>query len=249
MNKNPSLWQVQVQGWASDLEHLTRHFVSTPFRFYKDKQDGGFLYESDSFIACQTSEDVLKLTKDELRVISGILKITRDSPEPLRTGAVYRCNAAGGKDIFLHIEESLRVHVEFGEITVTSTDADGNAITRPAPTARTVTIAQLAATDISIAKAMRLLAAPDHKSWVAMYRIYEVIEADIGNESALKNCGWGSPQDLKRFKHSANSVTIAGDSARHGKEIQQSPKHPMPIDEAATYLNYLLQSWLSSKGT
>lgn len=95
---------------------------------------------------------------------------------------------------------------------------------------------------------MRLLAAPDHKSWVGMYRIHEVIEADVGSERALIKRDWGSEKDLKRFKHSANSVAVAGDSARHGREVEQPPKHPMSVDEAAAYLNYVLQSWLSSKG-
>jgi hypothetical protein len=248
MNQSPILWQVQVQGWASDLEHLARHFASTPFRVSKDERDGAFLYESDSFAACQTSEEVLKFANDELCVLSGVLKMMHDSPEPLRTGAVYRRNAAGGRDIFLHIQETLQARAEFGEVTVTVSDANGNVITRPSPPPRTVTIAQLAATDTSVAKAMRLLAAQDHKSWVGMYRIHEVIEADVGSERALKKRGWGSVQDIKRFKHSANSVAVAGDSARHGKEVEQPPKHPMSVDEAAAYLNYVLQSWLSSKG-
>ena len=237
-----------MQGWTSDLEHLARHFASTPFRVSKDELDGGFCYESDSFAVCQTSEEVLKLANDELSVLSGVLKMMRDSPEPLRTGAVYRRNATGGRGVYLHVQETLQVRAEFGEVTVTVTDADGNVITRPVPPPRTLTIAQLAATDTSVAKAMRLLAAPDHKSWVGMYRIHEVIEADVGSENALKKRGWGSTQDLKRFKHSANSVTVAGDSARHGKEVEQPPKHPMSVDEAAAYLNYVLQSWLSSKG-
>ncbi|MFT0547824.1 hypothetical protein ACMHYO_16030 [Allopusillimonas ginsengisoli] len=248
MNQNPDLWLVQVQGWSSDLQHLASHFTSSPYRVSKDERDGGFLYGSDSFAACQTSEEVLKIAKDELSVLSGVLKMMRDSPEPLSTGAMYRRNAAGGRDIFLPIQDIVEVRAEIGEATVTVTDANGNVITRPAPPPRTVTIAQLAATDASVAKAMRLFAAPDHKSWVGMYRIHEVIEADIGSENALKKRGWGSAQDLKRFKHSANSVTVAGDSARHGKEVEQSPKRPMSVDEAAAYLKYVIQSWLSSKG-
>lgn len=248
MNQSLDLWQVQVQGWTSDLEHLARHFVSTTFRVSKDERDGGFLYASDSFASCRTADEVLKVANDELSVLSGVLKLTRDSPEPLRTGAVYRRNASGGRDVFVHVQETLQVRAEVGEVTVKVTDAEGNVIAGPAPTPRTLAIAQLAASDPSVSKAVRLLAEPDHKSWVGMYRIHEVIEADVGREHALKRCGWGSAQDLKRFKHSANSVAVAGDSARHGKEIEQSPKHPMSIDEAAAYLNYVLQAWLSSKG-
>ncbi len=248
MSQSSNLWQVQVQGWVSDLEHLTRHFTSTAFRVLKDERDGGFLYESNSFLECQSSEEVLKLANDELLILSGVLKMVYDSPEPLRTGAVYRQNEAGGRDVFIHIHEALQIRAQFGEVTVTTLDAEGNIIARPTPPPKTVSIAQLATIDASVAKAMRLLAAPDHKSWVGMYRIYEVIEADVGSESTLKKRGWGSAQDLKRFKHSANSVTVAGDSARHGKEVEQPPKNPMSIDEAAAYLNYALQSWLLSKG-
>lgn len=248
MNQSSNLWQVQVQGWSSDLEYLTRHFTSTPFRIYKDERDGEFVYDSDSFKTCQTSEEVLKLANDQLCVLSGILKMTRDSPEPVRAGAVYRPNATGGRDIFVHIQEGLHVRAEISEATATVADAEGNVITRPDPPPRSVTITQLAAANASVAKAMRLLAAPDHKSWGGMYRIHEVIEADVGSEHALKRQGWGSEQDLKRFKHSANSVTVAGDSARHGKEVEQPPKLPMSVDEAAAYLTHVLQSWLSSKG-
>lgn len=246
MNQSSNLWQVQVQGYASDLEFLTHHFSSTPFRVSKDERDGEFVYESDSFRACQTSEEVMKLANDQLSVLSGVLKMTRNSPEPVRTGAVYKLNTSGGRDIFVPIR-GLCVQTEIGEVTVMVIDAEGNAITRPAPPPRTVTIMQLATVDASVAKAMRLLAAPDYKSWVGMYRIHEVIEADVGSEKSLKKQGWGSAQDLKRFKHSANSVTVAGDSARHGKEVELPPKQPMSVDEAAAYLNYVLQSWLSSK--
>lgn len=249
MNQNLNLWQVQVRGWASDLEHLTCHFASTPFRVFKDERDGGFLYESESFVTCQESEEVLKLANDELCILSGVLKMILGSTEPLRAGDVYRRNSLGGRDIFVGFQETLQVRAELGEVTVTRTDADGNVTTMSPSQPRTVAIAQLAATDASVAKIMRLLAAPDYKSWVSMYRIHEVIEADVGSEHALKKRGWGSAQDLKRFKHSANSVTVAGDSARHGKEVERPPKHPMSVDEATAYLNYVLQSWLASKGT
>lgn len=248
MNMNSNAWQVQVLGWASDLEHLARHFASTPQRVLQDERGGGFLYESDSMAACSKSEDVLKLANQELRVLSGALKVTRDSPESLRAGAVYKRNALGGRDVFVHIHEKLNVRVEVGEALITITDSEGNVVIRPAPPPRTVAIAQLALADSSVAKAMRLLASADHKSWVGMYRLYEVIEVDVGGEQALKKSGWGSACDLKRFKHSANSVKVAGDAARHGKEVSAPPMHPMSCDEAAAYVNHVLQSWLSLKG-
>lgn len=243
----PSPWQVQIQGWASDLEHLEHYFTTALARVVKDDRDGGYAYESNTFTQCSTSEDVLAIADEEVSVLSGILKIVRDSHEPLRTGAVYKRNAAGGRDVFVHIHETLQARAEVGAITVTVGDSKGNVVIRPQPPSRTLVIARLATTDTSVAKAMRLLAQKDCKSWVGMYRIHEVIEADVGGEHTLKKFGWGSARDLKRFKHSANSVKVAGDAARHGKELDRPPTNPMSVEEATAYLNYIVKAWLASK--
>jgi hypothetical protein len=248
MNASAFPWQVQIQGWGSDLEHLARHFESLPFRVVKDERDGGFVYESDAFTVCSTSEEVLAIAEREFCVLSGVLKLARGSHEPLRAGAVYKPNAAGGRDVFVHLHDTLQIRAELGDVTVTVTDAQGNVVTKPARPPRTIAIARLAATDAAVAKAMRLLSATDSQSWVGLYRIYEVVEADAGGEPAFKKRGWGSAGDLKRFKHSANSVTVAGDAARHGKELSSPPAKPMSSEEATAYVNYVVSPWLASKG-
>lgn len=241
-------WQVQIHGWPSDLEHLAHHFTTPNRKVVRDTRGDGFVYETDSFIRCQTSEDVLNLASEDLRVLSGVLKLIRDSPEPLRVGAVYRLNANGGRDAFVSINETVCARAELGEVTVSTTGSDGNIITRQAPPPRTIAVANLSSTDANVAKALRLLAAPDHKSWVNMYRIHEVIELDVGGEHALIKKRWGLQKDLKRFKHSANSVEVAGDDARHGKEENIPPPNPMSIEAAAEYLMYVLQTWIAAKG-
>uniref|UniRef100_Q47HX9 Uncharacterized protein n=1 Tax=Dechloromonas aromatica (strain RCB) TaxID=159087 RepID=Q47HX9_DECAR len=245
MIANP--WQVQIQGWASDLEYCARHLAQTAWRVIRDERGPGFLFESDAFADCSQSVQVLDVANEELAVLSGVLKMTRDSPEPLRASGVYRKNSSGGRDVFLHIHESVHAHVS-DEVTVTTRDANGVVISKPAPPPRVVMVSQLAMRNPAVAKAMRLLASPDHKSWVGMYRIHEVIEADVGGEHSLKKLEWGSAKDMKRFKHSANSVSVAGDSARHGKEHERPPENPMSLHEASAYLNYVLHSWLTSKG-
>ena len=248
MNTISNQWQVQIQGWASDLEHLERHFAAFPTRVIKDERDGGFLYESTAFAACTTAQEVLDIADQEFAVLSGVLKLVRESPEPLRSGAVYRKNAAGGRDVFVQIRETVQLRAEIGEVTVTVTDSHGNVMTKPSPPPRTVLLAQLAASDAAVAKVLRLQSDEGAKSWVGLYRIYEVVEADVGGQAALAKRRWGSASDLKRFKHSANSVTVAGDAARHGRESEKPPKHPMSPDEAAAYVGYVLQAWLASKG-
>lgn len=248
MNATVNPWQVQIRGWTSDLEHLVRYFENQPRRVVKDEQDGSYLYESDAFSACSSSEEVLNKANEELRVLSGVLKLSRNSPEALRAGAVYRRHVAGGRDVFVHIQETLQVRVEAGDVVVEVTDSEGNVVVKPSPPPRSIAVASLSATDNAVAKAMRLFAAPDALTWVGLYRIYEVIEADVGGESAFKNSGLGSATDLKRFKHSENSVSVGGDLSRHGKELMTPPVNPMSLEEASSYTTYILSAWLGSKG-
>lgn len=241
-------WEVQVLGALSDLEHLARHFTSANASVSRDERDNSYLYYSTAFDSCDTSEKVLATADDELAVLSGVLKFVRDSHEPLVTGAVHKHHMDGRRDIFVHIRESIQTRDEFCEVTFTITDAQGNLVQQPSPPPRTVTISVLATQDAAVTKVMRLFAAPDAKTWVGLYRLHEVIEADVGGEHSLQKKNWGSKSDIKRFKHSANSVNVAGDAARHGKEHEHPPSYPMTIEEAVAYVNYLMHAWLSSKG-
>ncbi|CAE6866318.1 hypothetical protein R69658_07882 [Paraburkholderia aspalathi] len=241
-------WQVQLEGDVRDLEFLAKFLSAGQRRILRDAQRPLYLYESDSFHQCCTPEEVEQLAEEELAVLSGILKLERDARDCLRYGAIYRLNQNGGQDVFLTLRDSLQVRAEVGAVTAVAADAEGNLVTRPAPPPRSAVLLELGATDAAIAKVLRLLSAPDAMSWVGLYRIHEVIEGDSGGQHKLEKQGWGSADDLKRFKHSANSVQVGGDKSRHGKEPQLPPKNPMTLPEAEAYVRYIVQAWLVSKG-
>lgn len=243
-----TVWQVQLEGDSRELEFLANIFATGTRKVLRDSQTPGYLYESDSFHSCATSEEVEQIAEEELAVFSGILKLERGARDSLRYGAVYRPHPDGGRDIFVRIRESIQVRADIGAVTAVVTDAEGNLITRPAPPPRSAVLLQLAASDAMVAKVLRLLSATDVMSWVGLYRLHEVIEADLGGQHKLEKQGWGSADDLRRFKHSANSVQVGGDKSRHGKEPQQPPKNPMKLAEAEAYVKYIVQAWFASKG-
>jgi len=244
-----AIWQVQLEGDGRDLEFLTKVLASGPRKVLRDQQGLGFLYESDAFLACTTSEQVEQVAEEEVAVLSGILKLERDARDSLRSGAVYKLNQNGGRDAFVDIRASLHGRAEMGAATLVATDALRNEITRPPPPPpRSVVLLQLAQANAAIAKVLRLLSAADAMSWVGLYRLHEVIEADIGGQHKLEKQGWGSADDPRRFKHSANSVQVGGDKSRHGREPYVPPKNPMTLAEAEAYVRYIVQAWLTSKG-
>jgi hypothetical protein len=241
-------WQVQLIGDERDLDYLTNVMGVGPRKVLRE-ETGGYLYESNSFLECAESSEVEIFAEKEVAVLSGILKVERGARESLSYGAVIKPNATGGRDIFVRIREALHVRAEVGAMLAVIRDAKGNVIPQPdPPLPRSAVLLQLSISEPSIAKVLRLLSATDASSWVGLYRIHDVIEEDVGGQHELERQGWCSSEDLRRFKHSANSVQVGGDLARHGTERQQPPRNPMSISEAQAYGNYLMQAWLASKG-
>ena len=240
-------WEVSVQGRDSDLRYLATHFATPPMVVVQSDADGRYVLRLDAFCTCSDSTEVLEVAERELVILSGILKLERSSTESLQTGAVFR-RRNGGRDVFVHVRDTLKVKLEMGEPTVTVTDSHGNPVPRVVKPPRSVRIAAICARESAVAKAMRLFAAADARTWVGLYRIFEVIESDVGGQVALGKRPWGSVMDLERFKRSANSVTVAGDEARHGKEHTVPPKNPMTLEEAGAYVEQLVRRWLEAKG-
>lgn len=239
-------WQVQVLGEDRDLEYLARHLTALPRAFRRDEGGPGFIYESCAFALCKTSEEVLETADSEFAVFSGVLSLVQGSSKHLESGGVYRRNTAGSRDAYLRVHDV--VHAQYvDEVELSVMDADGNAITISSPPSRTERLADLAFSDGAVAKALRLMARPDYKSWVGLYRLYELIEADVGGRNALTEYGWSTVRAIERFKHSANSIAVAGDAARHGRETGLPPKQPMALDEAHAYITYVVEAWLACK--
>lgn len=241
-------WHLQLCGRPSDLAHLAENLALPQLSVMVDARDGSHALYSDEFLDAPDSASVLKRAVPVMAVLNGLLRIARPTSDPVTGGAVYRTNANGGRDVFVHVASAV-LRVEAGTVSVVVTDKDGNVVPPPPPPlSRTQLLGRLAVTDPVVAKAMRLIASPDARTWVGMYRLYEIIEDAIGSQSALVETGWASRSDIKRFKHSANSVAIAGDSARHGKETEVPPRNPMTLDEGSEFVGYVTQAWLAAKG-
>jgi len=84
----------------------------------------------------------------------------------------------------------------------------------------------------------------DDLSWSDLYRLYEVIEHDVGGATAIERAGWSSGALLERFTRSANSLHAAGDQARHGVERTDPPRNPLTLSEARELIDKLLRAWL-----
>ncbi len=239
-------WQTQIVGVQSDLQFLALHFLSGNVRIFDSERRDGFLIEADAFDSLARAEDVVAKAAELLQILSGVLQIERGVLHPLRTGAVIKKHDDGKEDVFAFFHETLNVRAEVGAVVVYAGDSTGTPVAVPQPRLTSVQAVDLALRDPVMAKALRLLG-QGAKTWVDMYRLYEVLEGDLGGQHKTQSLSWISEVDLKRFKHSANSVSVGGDAARHGRELQQPPTSPMSLVEAESFVMHLLANWVEQK--
>ncbi len=239
-------WRLTVEGDRSDLAFLTEELKLEPTKVACDVLEAGhFVLLSDDFTGLADDKKVREAGMEHLRRLSGLLRCIEGSTTPLVPGALYWIRPDGTRDVYAQVIGA-EFRIRYGHVRATLIDANGTPLPTPPSTAQL--LARLMNADRSVAKVMRLTSAADSGSWVGLARIREVIESDSGGTSAIQKAGWASRAELERFRHSANSVSVAGDAARHGHERTFPPCKPMSLSEAREHVERLRREWLKSKG-
>ena len=100
--------------------------------------------------------------------------------------------------------------------------------------------------DTAVEKVLRIYGSSE-LTFRDLYVIYEIVEHDVGGLESLAARGWATKSDIRRFKHTANSVSSLGDQARHGADSSAPPKVPTTLSEARELVASLVKSWIASK--
>jgi hypothetical protein len=174
--------------------------------------------------------------------LSGISRVLLESERPLGISSVAEVGPDGTRrNVFVQLEPAV-IRMTAGLVSMAITHPDGTVEERRPSDPAPVWLAKALA-EAQAARALRLRdAAP--LSWTALYRLFEVIETGVGGADVIVAKDWISKSQMRRFKHSANSVAAAGDEARHGVERTEPPANPMTISEARALIDILLSRWL-----
>ena len=95
------------------------------------------------------------------------------------------------------------------------------------------------------AKVLTLYGSLEH-NWKNLDMVMEVIEEDVGGESAVISSYPQLTQRWKLCKQTANSFGAIGRDARHAKGFEP-PRNVMQIEEAQELVRQVLFHWLSAK--
>lgn len=194
-----------------------------------------------SFEECSDASSVKKRAQKFLEEVAGaFIAATGVRPGPLYVAHVWKENDDGTKTVFVLIDEFITMA---DEVKASAYDLSGNQIQLKASHSEISNILLYAKNNAAVAQVLQLL--PKGADWVNLYRIYEVINADLGDKQLVHV----SKNKLKLFAHTANSPDVLGHEARHGKSTGSPPSKPMNHGEAQDLIQRMISSWLSTKLT
>jgi hypothetical protein len=233
-------WEVEIAGDGTDLTELSKCF--TDIDFHIEEKDGQFLLTSTRFDSLSTYEEVASASADMLSLLTGSSRLALGGRIAITVAGIARIRTDGGRDIFMSLADTVLIR-DFIDLEIRNGDGSIE-VFRPAH--EVPQWVKLGFSDQKVAKALRLIAASE-LDWVNLYRLYEVIEEDIGGMEGIVKAKWVTKESIKRFKHTANSPASIGDASRHGKESTTPPRNPMELSEARALIELILHSWLRTK--
>ncbi len=247
MNEGLPRWELQIRGDEGDLVALARECQTPDLTVFQATDQDGYLLYSSAFDECADSWGVLEVGEAHLIVLSGVLKLYRQSSTRLMPGAVFRRRQDGLRDAYLHGRSAGPI-LQFGEPRVEVTDSSGKVLLCPESKSSMQSAIDLAIRDANVARVMRLVVAPDADSWTGLVRAVEAIEDDgYRQPHPVDLQEWPSKARLGLLKRTANS-SAAGDASRHGNHRNtEPPPRPMRLDEACDTVSDLARAWVATR--
>ena len=233
-------WFVPITGANSDLEELSKSLNLPELCVIQEGPD--FILKSTDFDFLKDADDVRNRAIEIMSLINGAARLVLGMRKPLAVDCVVNVNDDGARQFFVccSLGISLGVNASASVVATDGTVQDQEEPHQADPIPSWIAIARH---DTNVDKVLRLFGAGNH-DWVSRYRIYEVIESDVGN---IVKKGWATKKEIERFKHTANSHGAIGDDVRHGAGNKPPPKNPMLSSEAKSFVETVIHKWLRSK--
>jgi hypothetical protein len=229
-------------GDKSDLAMLAQSLAGSDINISHDGQD--YILMSDQFSEGDEAGEVRQKAERLVSILNGAVLLALDATQPISVRALYRRHRDGKRDGFL-FPKPVMIRLRVAAPTITLTHADGT-IEESHPADPVKQWAGLALKDERVANVFRILA-NGILDWVNLYRIFEIVVADIGALDAIDRNGWATKASMRLFKYTANSPGALGLDSRHGTETTEPPKIPMTISEARALVRTIIHAWLRSK--
>lgn len=232
-------WKVNLSGDSYLLQCLSSNIIQTgELKIFED--DGHFYLTNKEFENLTSVDEVRNLAKEIIEMINGISFLLFGKKGTIFSNSISKQNDVGGYNQFV-FPETVILNLTVNQPSNSSTNEDGS-LSYSSPLSLTQNLLLSAKTNSKKATIFRLLSS-GNIDWVSLYRLYEVIYSDIGDQIF----SWTNKNTIKNFKHTCNSISAIGDDCRHGLEKENPPKNPMSLIEAQNLIKLIINKYLEIK--
>ena len=230
-------WKVQLSGEDSYLKDLSK--VYTCERLNITVEGDQFIMSSSEFNVLSEFKDVQEKASEKLLVINGTAVLALGMDNPLEISGIRKIKEDGTSVLSVFVSETIRAT---DSVAIGGEDGKLQVFHSYDPIPAWFAVAERST---NAAKVLRLFGSCNN-DWVNLYRIYEVIENEVGGINIIVKKNWATKASIKLFKHTACSVSAVGDLARHGKELTTPPEKPMQLPEAKALIKTIFFNWIKN---
>lgn len=231
-------WWARLVGEKLDLEGLCEALGDrSPVQIRQ--VNGHYYLRMEEFDRLNESADVETRASEVLRIANGAARVQYCDSREVRVDAVARVEPNGQIQHFVHLSVGICAR---GRVSATLTVNGEPVRAAPEPTIAERAVAA-ALNDSQAERALRIFGR-DGVDYRELYHVLEIAEAAIG--SRIYSDGAVTQAEVRRFKHTANSVHALGEQARHGHEATQPPAEPMSFADAQALVGRVLRVWFAA---
>ncbi|MFJ3777548.1 hypothetical protein ACIPX0_38240 [Streptomyces sp. NPDC090075] len=240
--------KAKLEGHTFDLDALVELFRSGDPKVSKE-DDGYYLGSSELDGLMDDGGQLVAAATRLLQKVTGVARILDSSFRPVSLpGTFVEDNGDGGgrrHHVVLAATAEARSKVH-GVVIVTGGGQPEKPKSPPPPEGPPYI--QLAANHPDVAEALEILGKPSVSlNWVDLYKLYEIVRSNVGDEKALKATQWVSSGDISAFTASANRPDVSGSEARHARATGAGlPKQTMNLAEGEAFIRRLVEAWWNS---
>jgi hypothetical protein len=237
-------WLVRLGGDRLDLVELPKLLHESVVAVREDRD--GFYLQSPELEPLNDATAVRQRAIALVEGINGIGRVMIGNFKPVGVAHVIRVGEGKPNVITVEITEGIEMRSKLTAVSLTSEGEeirDTNAAPASFKRGPAADWLERSLSDEAVAKVLRLLVRRP-TTWIDLSKVFEIVQSTAGG--AIQTAGWASRAEVDRFTHTANSVTVLGDAARHGHDKVRPPASPMTLQDADALIRKVVRNWLQT---
>jgi hypothetical protein len=229
---------IQLVGDQLDIEILQSQLRTIDWKIIKETD--GYYLTSEFLCLSENVSEIVSKGKQIIDLLNGALSLHHRNHKRINTDSIVQIDEKGNRSVSVIIDKIIEVRLRVNPVVI----RNGVIIEEENPSQIEDWIA-IAQKHESVRDVLHFFA---EITWWNLYKIYEIINDDIGGKNRIYKLG--SKSKIRLFTQAAQSRELLGDHARHAsKKKYPAPKTSMTIEEAYNLIKSLFENWIKLKAS